>query len=159
MCVEGNKEKAGRSPRGRLLVPLALLAGLTGCWAGTKVVPFSPAEQNLTHVAMAYSDAYGKLGRGPKNAEELKPFLKEFGDPEELLVSPNDGEPYVVAWGANPTVGGPTEYKGMFPILAYEKKGKNGWRAITDIRGRPMNIPADDFSQLTFVRGHKPSSD
>jgi hypothetical protein len=115
------------------------------------------AEKALTSVAMAFTDATGQLGHPPKSAEELKPFLKPFGDPEELLVSPNDGKPYVVVWGANPT-GGPTDYKGMFPILAYEQQGASGKRAVTDIRGRPMTIPAEDLSKLTFVGRHKPAA-
>jgi hypothetical protein len=104
---------------------------------------------------MAYMDAHSELGRGPKSADELKPFLKAFGNPEELLVSPSDGEPYVVIWGANPQ-GGPTEYKGMFPILAYERKGSSGGRAVTDVRGRPMTVPEDDFAKLKFVGRHRP---
>jgi hypothetical protein len=135
---------------------LLLLILVTGC-GGPDVLPLSPVEKQLSQVAMAYGDAHGQLGRGPKNAEELKPFLKRFGDPDELLVSPNDGEPLVVIWEADPSRGGPTEYKGMFPILAYEKTGKGGKRAITDIRGRPMTIPEGDFSKLTFVRGRKPA--
>jgi hypothetical protein len=115
------------------------------------------AEQALTFVALAYSEAFSRLGRGPKDAEELKPFLKEFGNPDELLISPNDGQPYVIVWGANPTRGGPTEYQQMFPILAYESAGTGGKRALTDIRGRPLTVPNEDFSKLTFVAGHKPS--
>src|SRR5262249_28352707 len=109
-------------------------------------------------IALAFGDAHSRLGRSPKNAEDLKPFLKEFGNPEELLVSPNDGQPYVVVWGANPTRGGPTDYQGMFPILAYERKGAGGKRAVTDIRGRPLTVPEADLSKLTFAGGHKPSA-
>ncbi len=136
---------------------MALLA-VTGCKSSTEpsVVPLTKAEKGLTCVAMAYLDAHSRLGRGPKDAAELRPFLKEFGNPEELLVSPNDGEPYVVVWGADPTRGGPTPYLGMFPILAYERKGTGGKRAVTDIRGRPMTVPAEDLPKLTFVGGHQP---
>ena len=155
---------AGQSLRKRLrrccwlrLGLSGLLASLVGCGSSPDVVSFSQSEKNLTHIAMAYGDAESKLGRPPKNADELKPFLKEFGNPDDLLVSPVDGEPYVIAFGSA-TGGGPTEYMGMFPILAYEKKGGGGKRAITDTRGRPMNIPQADFAKLTFVRGHKPSS-
>jgi hypothetical protein len=158
MHVEG----AARKLIGRLrwLLPglTVLLAGLTGCKSKVDVVSLSQSEQNLTHIALAYKDAHTKLDRPPKNVEELKPLLKDFGNPEELLVSPNDGQPYVIVWGADPTRGGPTEYKGMFPILAYEQKGSGGRRAVTDIRGRPMTVPEEDFAKLTFVRGHKPSS-
>jgi hypothetical protein len=135
-----------------------LLAGLAGCGAaGPKVVPLSDSEKNLTSVALAYTEAHTRLGRPPKNAEELKPFLKEFGNPEDLLVSPNDGEPYVVVWGVDPTRGGPTDYQGMWQIIAYEKKGSGGRRAVTDIRGRPLTVPEEDFPKLTFVGRHRPS--
>jgi hypothetical protein len=137
---------------------MVLLASLTGCGSsGVKVVPLSDSEKKLTHVALAYLDAHSRLGHAPKNAEELKPFLKVFGDPDDLLISPNDGQPYVVVWGANPA-GGPTEYKGMFPILAYEQKGTGGKRAVTDIRGRPLTVPEEDFQKLTFVGRHKPAA-
>jgi hypothetical protein len=135
-----------------------LLVGTGACGKTTDMVPFSQAEKNLSFVAAAYTDAFSRLGHSPKNADELKPFLKTFGNPEELLVSPNDGQAYVVVWGTpDPTQGRPTSYKGMFPILAYERTGTNGMRAITDIRGRPMLVPAAEFRSLTFVGGHTPS--
>ena len=157
MHLEGGPRKTAH-PLGRLSLGLAvLLTALAGCRSSQEpeVIPLSPAEKNLTYIALAYSDAYGQLGRGPKNAEELKPFLKVFGNPDELLVSPNDGQPYVVVWGVNPT-GGPTDYQGMFPILAYERKGANGKRAVTDVRGRPLTVPEEDLPKLTFVGKHKP---
>jgi len=40
---------------------------------------------------MAYIEAHSKLGRPPKSEDDLKPFLKEFGSPDELLVSPTTG--------------------------------------------------------------------
>jgi hypothetical protein len=137
---------------------MVLLAGLTGCGSGPKVVPLSDSEKNLTNIALAYLEAHSRLGRGPKDVEELKPFLQELGNPEQLLTSPRDGEQYVVVWGADPTRGGPTPYRQMWPIIAYERKGSGGKRAITDIRGRPMTIPEEDFAQLTFVAGHQPSA-
>jgi hypothetical protein len=134
-----------------------LLCSFTGCGSGPKVIPFSQAEKTLSSIALAYMEAHARLGHGPKNADELKPFLKDFGNPEELLVSPNDGQPYVIVWGVDPTRGGPTEYQGMWPILAYERKGAGGARAITDIRGRPMRVPEADFPKLTFAGRHKPT--
>jgi hypothetical protein len=147
-----------RRVRRPLIGSLLLLAGLTGCGSDTNVVPLSRAEKDLSTIAMAFMDAYGRLGHGPKNADELKPFLKEFGASEAVLVSPNDGEPYVVVWGANPTQGGPTEYQGMWPIIAYESKGAGGKRAVTDIRGRPLTVPEADFPKLKFAGGRPPPS-
>jgi hypothetical protein len=83
-----------------------LVAVLGGCGPKTHVVPFSQAEKNLSLVAAAYTDAFSRLGHSPKGADELKPFLKTFGNPDEVLVSPNDGQPYVVVWGVpDPTRG------------------------------------------------------
>lgn len=145
-------------PRRPPVLGLAIvLAGLAGCGPATNVVPLSDSEKQLTSVAMAYHDAHSRLGRGPKDAGELKPFLKEFGDPDQLLVSPVDKEPYVIVWGADPTRGGPTEYQGMWQILAYEAKGRGGKRAVTDIRGRPLTVPESDFGKLRFVGRHVPS--
>jgi hypothetical protein len=129
----------------------------TGCGSGVDVVAQSAAEKELTEIAKAYSDAHAQLGHGPKDAEELKPFLKFFGDPDDLLVSPSDKQPYVVVWNANPS-GGPTDYEGMFPILAYEKEGSGGRRAVTDFRGVTLIVPAEDFSKLKFVGRHKPAT-
>jgi hypothetical protein len=136
---------------------LGLLLAAAGCRPETDVVALTQAEQELTYIAVAYSEAHSQLGRGPKDAEELKPFLKDFGDPDDLLISPNDEQPYVVVWGANPG-GGPTPYQQMFPILAYEQKGVRGKRAITDVRGRPLTIPEADLPKLTFVGRHRPST-
>lgn len=135
-----------------------VLIGLAGCGPSVHQVPMNDAEQRLANIVSAYQDAHGKLGHGPKDADELKPFLKSYGDPEQLLVSPNDGQPFVVIWNADPTRGGPTMYMGMWQILAYEQNGKGGQRAIVDVRTVPRTIPEADFSQLTFVRGHKPAA-
>jgi hypothetical protein len=151
------RSPAPSGPLARLVLALVVLAGLGGCSSSTHVVPLSDSEKQLTSVAMAYQDAHGKLGRGPKDAEELKPFLKEFGDPDQLLISPADKEPYVVIWGADPSRGSPTDYQGMWQILAYEAKGQGGKRAVTDVRGRPMTVPESDFSKLKFVGRHVPS--
>ena len=148
---------AGRRVTLRSWPMLLGLAGCIGCSTGPHVVRLTRSEENLKHIAMAFTDAYEQNGdRAPKNVEELTPFLKPFGNPEEMLVSPNDRLPYVIVWGARPT-GGPTDYKGMFPILAYEAKGAGSQRAVTDIRGRPMTVPNEDFAKLTFIGRHKPS--
>jgi hypothetical protein len=135
-----------------------LLGWLCGCGGGSEpyVVPLTAAENQLKFIAMAYNDCHSREGHGPKDAEELKKYLKEFGNPDELLVSANDKQPFVIIWGKNPA-GGPTDYKGMFPILAYESKGSGGARAVTDVRGRPMTVPDEDFPKLKFVGGHVPA--
>ena len=143
---------------GLFVATSACLTGCGGCGSsGPIILPQSDAEKNLTNIVLAYLDAQEEIHHNPKNAEEIKPFLKRFGDPNQILVSPTDGEPYVVVWGAG-LQGGPTPYHQMFPIIAYEKKGSGGKRAIVDVRGRTMTVPNEDFTQLTFVGGHKPAA-
>jgi hypothetical protein len=138
---------------------ICLAAGLAGCGKSeTNVVALSASEKNLANIVLAYMDAHEELHHNPKNAEELKPFLKRFGDPDQILKSPSDGEPYVIVWGTDTSRGGPTPYQQMFPIFGYERKGSGGKRAIVDVRGRPLTIPAEDFTKLTFVAGHKPDA-
>ncbi len=112
------------------------------------------AEQELTYIALAYGDAHGASAAVPTDADELKPYLKTFGDPDDLLVSPNDGKPYVVVWKANPAVVRLNTW-GCFRFSPTSRKGRRQ-RAVTDVRGRPMTIPEKDLEKLTFVRGHKP---
>jgi hypothetical protein len=154
--LEANMGNLTRSHRQFPFLLLMLLAVLGGCNSGPYVVPLTGSEQRLVFIVMAYKDASEKLGRAPKNDEELKPHLREHGNPEELLVSPNDGQPYVVVWGGNSAGGGPTDYRGMWSILAYERKGKGGKRAVIDTRGRPLTVPEGDISKLKFVGGHRP---
>jgi hypothetical protein len=143
---------------GPLFLAAAILAVAVGCSSSEpNVIPLSDSEKNLSHIVMAYIEAHSKLGRPPKSEDDLKPFLKEFGNPDELLVSPTDGQPYVVIWGVDPTQGGPTDYQGMWQIIAYEKAGAGGKRAVTDVRGRPMTVPDEDFPKLRFAGRHKPT--
>jgi hypothetical protein len=142
-----------------ILPLLALgLGGCSGCGQEVKVLPLTAAEKKLSAIAVAYQDTMSQLDRPPKSADDLKPFLKRFGDPEDLLVSPNDSQPYVIVWGVDPTKGGPGEYQGMFPIIAYERQGAGGKLAVVDIRGRPLTIPAEDLTKLRFVGRHRPGA-
>jgi hypothetical protein len=94
----------------------------SGCRSTTsKAVPES--SRNLRCIRDAYLKATEKLERPPANLQELMPFLKEEGEPDQILRSPEDGQDYVIHWGAdanaNPAV-----------VLAYEKQGKDGRRYV-----------------------------
>src|SRR5262249_36157886 len=136
-----------------LLIPLAMLAGLAGCRSSSPtlyVVPVTPSEDRPKYIAMAYMDALQGPKGPPHHVNDLKPYLERHGNVDELLVSPSDGQPFVIIWGKQLS-GGPTDYKGLFPILAYEKKGSGGQRAVTDIRGVCMTVPEEDFPKLKFL--------
>jgi hypothetical protein len=143
----------------RLLIAGCALfvATLLGCGEKVHVVPMTASEENLRNLVLAYMEASGRLNRPPKNAEDLKLVYKDLNSSEKVLVSPSDGEPYVVIWNVDVSRGGPGPYQGMWAILAYERKAKGGGRVVVDTRGRPMTVPEEDFSKLTFAGGHKPA--
>jgi hypothetical protein len=126
---------------------LLAAAALPGCSPQPAVIGSPKETRNLIFIATAYIDAAdGKLGRPPKDLEELKPYLEGMGDVDDLLVSPNDGMPYAIVWGVKP---------GQSP-LAYEQKGKDGSRLVVDARLMPWRVTEEQFARLRFPPGHKP---
>jgi hypothetical protein len=126
---------------------LACLA-LAGCSRGPAAVKAEDMA-HLGRIQQAYDEATDKLGRPPANAEELKPFLRPRGDPEALLRSPRDGQPYVIQWGVNyrrlRTTAMPP------PILVHEQTGVDGKRhVLTTLGVRPMTD--EEFARATFVK-------
>jgi hypothetical protein len=120
--------------------------GLPGC-SREPVVVGSPKEfQNVIFIAQAYLDAAESKQGPPKNVDELLPYLKPLGNPDEVLVSPNDGLPYAIVWGAKP---------GRYPI-AYEQKGKDGKRICVDARMMPWWATDEQFARMRFPPDHKP---
>jgi hypothetical protein len=108
---------------------LALLIAM-GCSSARQPGDLSPEEKAITNVGLAYRDASAALRRGPASAEELAPFLKKYGDPDQVLVSPNDGQPYHIVWGLIPSR--PDKRFQTQRLLAYEESGKDGKRYALD---------------------------
>ena len=139
-----------------LFVVAAVAAGGGGCSRSDPVVtPLPKAEQDLCSIAQAYREAFERTNKAPESFEELRPFLASFGNPDDMRVSPNDGQPYVVMWGADPTKGGGGPVKGMWSIIAHEQTGKNGLRAVADIRGLAATVTDEEFAQLRFIQKKK----
>jgi len=93
---------------------------------------------NLSKIQRAYDLAVKSLGRPPARVEELRPFLKDAGDPDQILRSPRDGQPYVVLCGV--------DFRKLRidsippPIMAYEDTGKDGKRYVLTVMGvMPMS--------------------
>jgi hypothetical protein len=105
----------------------------------------SKDTENLTSIRKAYMAATTRLGRPPKNLDELKPSLAAEGNVEELLISPNDGLPYVIIYGADPRK----------HVMAYEQKGADGVRMVVDQTLLPKRLSADQFDALSFPPGYK----
>ena len=134
-----------RLNRGLSFVFLALApVASSGCWRGSVGTPSKDTE-NLTSIRKAYLAATNRLGRPPKNLDELKPSLNAEGNADELLISPNDGLPYVIVFGADPR-----KY-----VMAYEQKGVDGVRMVVDQTQLPKRIENERFDILTFPPGYK----
>jgi hypothetical protein len=121
-----------------------------GCTSRARDPKVNPEESsNLSTIDFAYDRATKELGRPPANAEELKPYLKEVGDPDAILVSPRDGRPYVIIWGVNfrkvPIKSMPP------PILVYEEQGLNGKRYVLTPMG-VMSVSDKQFATAEFAQ-------
>jgi hypothetical protein len=129
---------------------LALIA--IGC-SSRPTIPadtVAPSDIALTKLGQLYRQAEEKLGRPPKNADDLKPFAAEFGDLDSLLTSPNDHQKFVVAWGT-PLVSAPDQEL----VVIYEKTGTKGYRHVLTPSG--TRVLSDDlFASAHFPPGYAP---
>ncbi|HEY1376205.1 MAG TPA: hypothetical protein VGF55_05395 [Gemmataceae bacterium] len=135
------------------LLGLAVCAALTiGCGQQVgKSGEVNPSDVSLNTISRIYTRAQQQLGRPPRGADELRPYAKDEGDLDKLLVSPNDNQPYVVVWGANMLT--PADY---YMVVVYERTGANGFRHVLTPTGTLMLSDAD-FAKATFPLGHKPA--
>jgi hypothetical protein len=124
---------------------LALLAVL-GCSSAKGPGELRPEEKAIVTVGLAYRDASAALKRGPANLEELTPYLKKYGDPDQLLVSPSDGQPYQIIWGLIPSR--PAKSFQTQRLLAYEKSGKDGKRYALDCMLKVHHVSDKELSDL-----------
>jgi hypothetical protein len=138
-----------------------LLASAAGCGSPNVVnVQEDKSAQNLQLISSAYSMAANKLKRPPQGAQDITEILKnELGkpDPENILRSPDDNEPYVIVWGVN--FGEVAKARGgnVDVILAYEAKGKGGKRHVLVPPGQVSLMTDEQFRAAAFPPGHTPA--
>jgi hypothetical protein len=101
---------------------LLLLACHTGCQPAAPRVPEATVDR-LNAIYQAYHDATAKLGRAPRNLNELKPHFPATLPADDLLTSPHDGERYVLVWNIDPRQ--PPVHETP-PLLAFEHSGASG---------------------------------
>jgi hypothetical protein len=130
------------------------------CWAfgcgspPPKEVPTIPAQANLRSLALGYANATTRLKHPPKNVEDLKPYLKDLGDPAELLKSPTDGTELAIGWGTDIM----KQKDGQFVIWAYDKS-THGENKRWVIRGRfPAELTEEQVQNSVFATGLKKPS-
>jgi hypothetical protein len=88
--------------------------------------------KHLRNIEAAYEAATNQLGRPPASEAQLRPYLKRYGNPDDLLRSPRDGRPYVIQWGINIQAA-----RAKLPprVIAHEAAGVNGRRYVLTVMG------------------------
>jgi hypothetical protein len=141
------------NPKYGLLI-LAWLAPvlMTGC---DRAKTFSETEaSNLKPLAVMYGRFIGSnKGRGPKDEQELKTFIKGrsqeelsnlgITDVESLFVSSRDKKPYKLKFDTKPAVPGQSSN-----IFAWEQEGIGGKRFIAGTLGEILEVDEQKFRQL-----------
>lgn len=133
-----------RGVAGSVLMLAAAVLG--GCSKGESTGVDTEAN-SIVSLRKAYVAATARLGHPPNNLEELRPQLAAEGNVEKLLISPNDGLPYVILYGADPR-----RY-----VIAYEAKGIEGVRVVIDQGQFAKRVTAEEFESLSFPPGKKPA--
>ena len=139
---------------GRFLLMVAIV-DLTGCGQGGGRER-NPTEERLYKIGTAYLRSCHALGRGPSDFGEIKEHIE--GDvPEDLLVSPNDGKPFVILWGVDVTQLRFTR-QNIFYVLAYERTGVNGTRYVLRYPIGLVLMTDEELEKAPFPPGHKSPS-
>jgi hypothetical protein len=132
---------------------VVLIAAVPGCQHHDAKPPENPAADHLRKLGIAYDVALYK-GRMPRKGEDLKPYLKQIApneDPEVFLRSPNDGQPYEVAWGVRLD-----RVMDIGAVFAHEKKGVDGKRYVMTVARIVKTMTDAEFSHATYPGGKKP---
>ena len=131
----------------------AVFLALSGCSDEPQTTKVPDEQKNILCILQAYCKFNGENHRTPASLEELKPLLKDFGDPEKIGLSPRDGQPYVVVGGLDISR---APSGGALPVVAYERKGVDGKRQVVDLRGTIRLLTPEEFKLLKFPPSHKP---
>jgi hypothetical protein len=138
-----------------LLVPWCLIAA--GCSSAPIKIetPPNPTADNLKKILAAYGSFCMTERKPPESAEDLKPALAKWGNPDEVLRSPRDGQPFVICWRVDLLK--PESWAKSTPVLAYEKRGVDGQRYVLTARRYVVLMRDRDFRQASFPPGHTPN--
>jgi hypothetical protein len=135
-----------------LRMALLVLPVCAGCSAQQEAEVAGP-RKSLRAINTAYTRATDKLNRPPANLKELLPYLKEQGEPDQLLRSTDDGQEFVILWGVDRRAAQGAKKKAQ--VIAYEKTGSGGKRYVLCARA-VLHMTDEEFHQAAFPAGHKP---
>lgn len=136
------------------VIGFALLTSFAavGCGGSTKLeAPVNRSYRNLKLLGRAYIAATNELGRPPKGAEEVLPFITYNGEggPKAILHTA-EGEEYTILWGSLPNDDGGKSF-----VIAYEPHETDGHRYV--LVGRDVyNMESESFKKAPFPPGKAP---
>ncbi len=133
-----------------LLLVVTLLAG---CGRGGKARERDVTEDRLYKIGKAYIQACYDLERAPESFGEIKPFI-EGETSDDMVVSPNDGQPFVILWGVD-FARLPPGKEDPFTVGGYEKHGKDGMRYVLRFPIRVGKMTEEEFQRAVFPSGWK----
>lgn len=147
-----------------LLGTALLLAGCGGADANSMIADAN--DTNVKRLATMYSFFHIKnKNKGPKNEEQLRAFiesqdadrLKRGGIDatklDELFVSERDGEPFLVRYGVNTVIRGPS-----LPVI-FESTGIDSMRQVGFFNGSMQEVDEDEYDRLMAGKADKEKVD
>jgi hypothetical protein len=134
------------------LAGLLVVIATIGCGGGPTIVETDvpEAQARLMAINFAYTQFLQERGRPPKNEAELRQTLAEENQ-EETLLSPVDGEPFVICYGVDKF--GPLDWAKTTPVLAYEQNG-DGSRWVLTVPGAIYQLDETEYQEASLPPGH-----
>lgn len=140
--------KSNINPIFMSILPIVMLVG---CGSGDK-----PSAITTDPTIIALDKLGGAYIRGtppPKTKAELLAIFKSCNHPKELLISPSDGQEFIIVYSV--------ELKGLkvtgaqLPIVAFEKTGKDGKRYALRGMNTVVQLSEAELKSSVFPEGYK----
>jgi hypothetical protein len=119
------------------------LTALSGCSTKPEPKRENPNVSNLRRIRQAFDLCQDRAKRPVRDEEDLLKWLSNLGDPGDpatFLVSPRDGEPFVIFYGNR------LDPENSTTILTHEKNGAEGTRFVLLISGSVKSMTDAEFA-------------
>jgi len=132
-----------------------LLIVASGCGSNEPVeIKIPQTYNNMKTLGAAYLISTQKHDKPPKQLSDLRPYVAAEIDLAQISKSENDGEDFVIVWGVD--YRSSQNEKGTYPIVIYEKKGKEGFRFVCQFND-VLELDEAQFKAAYFPPGHVPT--
>ena len=134
----------------KMKVALLLLTFfLIGCGGGK----IEPLTTDPTAIALdKIGSAYIRGTPPPKTKADLLAIFKSSSYPKELLISPNDGQEFIIVYDVQ--LKGLKVSGAQLPVVAFEKSGKDGKRYVLRGMNTIVQLTDDQLKSSVFPAGY-----